>query len=285
MFPMAPEGRIFVIGTAWMAVLTILFGYTPAGAFLVSLAFALVLVFRRFSPRPSPKINGLVAPVDAVVESISSDADPFSGAPAQRITLRQNRLGEFHLFSPVAAKVEQRRAPTGRPPRATVAAASSPSGVPGPTTPGSTTPGSTTPGSTTPGSTTTEPTATGQAQPSPLVSSSAASPSAVPNAEHDDAIIPVGSLAPSGFFWSLRTPEGVALSLGYEPRGLNFLRVNVVNGDSLQRAQRMGFAGFGGRVHVWLPVGADTLVRPGQRLRAGTDLLGGLAEVAGSNSR
>jgi phosphatidylserine decarboxylase len=70
MFPVAPEGRIFVIGTAWLAVITLLFGYTQAGALLVFVAIALMLLFRDFVRRIPPQALGILAPTDGTVQSL-----------------------------------------------------------------------------------------------------------------------------------------------------------------------------------------------------------------------
>lgn len=108
MFPVAPEGRLFVIGTAWLAVVTLLFGYTEPGAFLVTLAIALMLVFRKFQ-RPVPaRALGVVAPTDGVVRSVEEARDPFSGGRAWRIVIRQRALGEYNLYVPQEGTVVHR---------------------------------------------------------------------------------------------------------------------------------------------------------------------------------
>ena len=73
----------------------------------------------------------------------------------------------------------------------------------------------------------------------------------------------------------------MGLSLIYEPSVLSFVRwsPDTVASKTFKRGQRLGFAGFTGRIKLWVPPAADILARPGQRLRGGTDLLGGLAEA------
>jgi phosphatidylserine decarboxylase len=44
-------------------------------------------------------------------------------------------------------------------------------------------------------------------------------------------------------------------------------------GDSLAMGERVGLIRFGSRMDVWLPPGAKILVRPGQKVAAGTSIL------------
>jgi phosphatidylserine decarboxylase len=51
----------------------------------------------------------------------------------------------------------------------------------------------------------------------------------------------------------------------------------VAPGDRLQRGERYGLIMFGSRVDVYLPMSATLRVRVGERVRAGSDVLGELA--------
>lgn len=205
MFPVAPEGRLFVIGTAWLAVITLLFGHTEPGAFLVTLAIALMLVFRKFQ-RPVPaKALGVVAPTDGVVQSVEEARDPFTGGPAWRIVIRQRALGEYNLHAPQEGRVAQRF-------------------WPGKET----------------------------------------------DAERDPQLQGRLGLA---FETDEGQPFALAIDLRHWPR---FIRVPAITGNRFGRAKRLGFAGFGGTVVLWLPHSATVTVHPGQRVLGGSDLLGDL---------
>jgi len=205
MFPVAPEGRLFVIGTAWLAVITLLFGYTEMGAFLVTLAIAFVLLFRDFVRRLPPTALGLVAPADGVVQSVEEARDPFSGKPAWRIVIRQRALGEYNLHAPQEATVIQRSWP---------------------------------------GTETNE-------QPDPQLA---------------------GHLA-FAFETDEKQTFSLALDMRHWPR---FIRVRAITGNRFGRGKRLGFAGFGLQVVLWVPASTHVSARPGQRLLAGSDLLGSL---------
>lgn len=111
MFPIAPEGRLFVVGTAWLAVLTLLVGYTAAGIVLVCFAIVLLLLFRNFAPRVPGKALGVLAPVDGVVQTVDEAPDPFTGGQAHRIVIRQRALGEYNVHAPQEATVIRQCAP------------------------------------------------------------------------------------------------------------------------------------------------------------------------------
>jgi phosphatidylserine decarboxylase len=206
MFPIAPEGRLFVIGTAWLAVLTLLFGYTEMGAFLVTLAIAFLLLFRDFMRRLPPKALGVVAPADGVVQSVEEGRDPFTGQPAWRIVIRQRALGEYNLHAPQEATVSQRSWP---------------------------------------GKGTDE-------KPDPQLSRHLA----------------------LAFETDEEQTFSLALDLRRWPR---FVRVGAITGNRFGRGKRLGFAGFGLDVILWLPAGTHISARPGQRVLAGSDLLGSLS--------
>ena len=108
LFPIAPEGRLFVVGTAILAVLTLLNGLLDMGLFLVILTVAWMALFRDLPRRAPVSAMGVVAPVDGVVESVEKVRDPFTGKPARRIRLRQRRLGEYNIHAPQEAKVTER---------------------------------------------------------------------------------------------------------------------------------------------------------------------------------
>jgi len=205
MFPVAPEGRLFVIGTAWLAVITLLFGYTEMGAFLVTLAIAFVLLFRDFVRRLPPTALGLVAPADGVVKSVEEATDPFSGKPAWRIVIQQRALGEYNLHAPQEATVTKRF---------------------------------------------------------------------WPGKETDESPDPqlAGHLA-----FAFETDEKQAFSLALDlSRWPRFIRVGAITGNRFGRGKRLGFAGFGLQLVLWVPISTNISARPGQRMLAGSDLLGSL---------
>ncbi len=205
MFPVAPEGRIFVIGTAWLAVLTLLFGYTEAGALLVFLAIALMLLFRDFVRRIPPQALGILAPADGSVQSLDEATDPFTGKPAWRIVIRQRALGEYNLNAPQEATLMRRVWPGKE----------------------------------------------SEEKPDPQL---------------------LGQLG-----LAFETDEGHAFSLSLDLRHWpRFVRIPVITGNRIGRGKRLGFAGFGGSVTLWLPINARVSVRPGQVVLAGADLLGEL---------
>lgn len=203
MFPIAPEGRLFVIGTAWLAVISVLLGETAMGALLAVLAVALLLVFRDLRRRPKPLARGLVAPADARVVSIVRDRDPVLDVPAQRILLAQRALGEFNIHAPQEARLD-----------------------------------------------------------------------AVRSVERPDE----DGRSTRWRCWSFVTDEGDRFTLGLAKRlPLTFVRVSGGSGDRFGRGRRLGFAGFGLHVALWVPLDADVSARPGQTVLAGSDLLGALA--------
>jgi phosphatidylserine decarboxylase len=205
MFPVAPEGRLFVIGTAWLAVLSLLFGYTGMGAFLVTLAIAFLLLFRDFMRRLPPKALGVVAPADGVVRSVEEGRDPFTGEPAWRIVVRQRALGEYNLHAPQEANVSQRSWPGKKM----------------------------------------------EETPDPQLA---------------------GHLA-----FAFETDEKQTFSLALDLRRWpRFIRVGAITGNRFGRGKRMGFAGFGLDVVLWVPASTHISARPGQRVLAGRDLLGSL---------
>lgn len=108
LFPVAKEGRLFVIVTAWMAVITLLSGLADLGLFLVILMLALMALFRDLRRRAPAQALGLVAPVDGVVESVETTTDPFTGREAERIRIRQRYLGEYNIHAPQEVEVRER---------------------------------------------------------------------------------------------------------------------------------------------------------------------------------
>lgn len=76
---------------------------------------------------------------------------------------------------------------------------------------------------------------------------------------------------------AFETAEGNAFALAVDvDHWRRFVRVGAITGNFIGRGQRLGFAGFGTRVTLWLPLKSQVSARPGQRLRAGSDLLGQL---------
>jgi phosphatidylserine decarboxylase len=204
-FPLAPEGRIFVIGTAWMAVITLLLGYTGPGAALVALAIALMLVFRAFARQIPAAALGLVAPVDGVVVSVDEAVDPFTRRPAHRVTIRQRGLGEYNLHSPQEGRIVKR---------------------------------------------------------------------VWPGKQTDEPLDPqlAGRLG-----LAFETDESQTFTLAYDlGRWPRFVRIGAITGNRIGRGKRLGFAGFGHTVTLWVPRQAGISARAGQRVRAGVDLLGEL---------
>jgi phosphatidylserine decarboxylase len=205
MFPVAPEGRLFVVGTAWLAVITLLFNYTEAGLLLVTLAFALMLLFRDFVRRVPADALGVVAPADGTVQSVEEARDPFTGKPAWRIVIRQRPLGEYNLNAPQEATLVKR------------------------VWPGKET-----------------------------------------EVEADPQLDGRLGLA-------FETDEGHAFALALDLRRWpRFVRISAITGNRIGRGKRLGFAGFGGDVVLWLPLRSSVSTRPGQRVLGGADLLGDL---------
>ncbi|WP_018949911.1 phosphatidylserine decarboxylase [Thioalkalivibrio sp. ALMg11] len=208
LFPLAPEGRLFVIIAAWMTVITLLVGEAELGLFMVILTVALMGLFRNMRRKvPAPAL-GVIAPADGTIESITETRDPFTKKPAVCIRLRQRRLGEYNVHAPQEAEIRER---------------------------------------------------------------------VWPGKETDEA--PDDQLE-GRLAYALETDGGtrltLALSVDHWPRMVR-MQANVP-GNRLGRGKRMGFAGFGGTFEVWLPAGAQVMVEPGQRVLAGSALLGGLPE-------
>jgi phosphatidylserine decarboxylase len=63
----------------------------------------------------------------------------------------------------------------------------------------------------------------------------------------------------------------MAVDLGHGPR---FLRCGVQTGERMGQGRRCGFMGFGLPVHVYLPENSRVEVGVGQRVRAGSDIIG-----------
>lgn len=205
MFPVAPEGRIFVVGTAWLAVITLLFGYTEMGALLVFVAIALLLLFRDFVRSIPTQALAILAPADGRILSVDEGTDPFTGEPAWRIVIRQRILGEYNLNAPQEATLVRR---------------------------------------------------------------------VWPGKESDEKPDPQlnGRLG-----LAFETDEGQAFTLAIDLRRWpRFIRMRVITGNRVGRGKRLGFAGFGGEVTLWLPIGAQVSARPGHRVLAGVGLLGEL---------
>lgn len=56
--------------------------------------------------------------------------------------------------------------------------------------------------------------------------------------------------------------------------GLRFLRCAVQSGERMGQGRRCGFLGFGLPVDIYLPENSRVEVEPGQRVRAGSDIIG-----------
>lgn len=202
MFPIAPEGRIFVLGTAWVTVLTLLFGYTLAGMVLLSLAMVLLLLFRRWVARVPAAEEGVLAPADGWIESIAEGSDPVTGVPAWEIRIRQRWFGEGHVVAPADGILEQR-----------LGAA----------------------------------TASGEPADPPWV----------------------GNL---GLRFTMDERRGYVVMV--EGRGWpRFLRIPAVTGTRHARGGRLGFAGFGTGIRVWLPRDFFLYRAEGDRVLAGISVL------------
>jgi phosphatidylserine decarboxylase len=78
-----------------------------------------------------------------------------------------------------------------------------------------------------------------------------------------------------GLAFETQEGQGFALAIDLRP-WLRFVRVAVATGSFIGRGQRLGFAGFGSRVTLWLPTHSQVSARPGQWVCAGSDLLGNL---------
>ncbi|WP_018873449.1 phosphatidylserine decarboxylase [Thioalkalivibrio sp. ALJ16] len=215
LFPLAPEGRLFVIISAWMAVISLLVGEAELGLFMVILTVFLMAVFRDLRRKAPAPALGVIAPADGTIESVAEARDPFTKKPAVCIRLRQRRLGEYNVHAPQEAEIRER------------------------VWPGKET-------------------------------------DTAPDAQLE------GRLA-----YALETDEGtrmtLALSVGHWPRMIRMQ--NNVPGNRLGRGKRMGFAGFGGIFEIWLPAGSQVMVEPGQRVLAGSALLGGLPEAQTNGDR
>lgn len=108
LFPLAPEGRVFVIISAWMAVITLLVGEAELGLFMVILTVALMGVFRDLRRKAPAPALGVIAPADGTIESVTEARDPFTRKPAVCIRLRQRRLGEYNIHSPQESEIRER---------------------------------------------------------------------------------------------------------------------------------------------------------------------------------
>ncbi|WP_006786210.1 phosphatidylserine decarboxylase [Thiorhodospira sibirica] len=109
MLPIAPEGRVFVtLAALILAVSHILLSPALAWPSWVLMA-AVLFIFRE--PRRSESqrpLQGVLSPVDGVVQEITEHEDPYLQRPSLRIIIRQARLGPFNLRYPVEGKVKAR---------------------------------------------------------------------------------------------------------------------------------------------------------------------------------
>lgn len=109
MLPIAPEGRFFVTLAALVLALSHIF-LPPSFAWPSWILMALVLfVFRDLKRSETPKsLQGVLSPIDGVISEITDHDDPYLKRRSVRITIRQNRFGEFNLHAPAEAKIKER---------------------------------------------------------------------------------------------------------------------------------------------------------------------------------
>ena len=211
MLPLAPEGRPYVTLSAVVVAGSHVF-LAPQLAWpsWILLAVALFL-FRDFSRAITPKALAVVSPVDGVVTEVAEQRDPYLARTARRVRIRQSRLGEFNVHSPVEGKVLERWWPGKE-------------GV------------------------------------------------------KDD-------VPPDEFAVWVQTDEGddvvFAVELGSR---LRFLRCGIQSGERMGQGRRCGFLGFGLTVHTHLPQSSRVEVSVGQRVRAGSDIIGVLIRKQSDNS-
>jgi len=72
----------------------------------------------------------------------------------------------------------------------------------------------------------------------------------------------------------IQSDEGNEVVFAVEVQGLRYLRCAVQAGERMGQGRRCGFLGFGLPVHVYLPLNCRVDVAPGQRLKAGSDMIG-----------
>jgi phosphatidylserine decarboxylase len=139
--------------------------------------------------------------VAGVVTGISEERNPFLNRRSHRVTLRQSRLGEFNVHSPVEGKVQRRW---------------------------------------------------------------------WPGKEGVEEGVPQDCFA----VW-VQTDEGddLVFAVGITG-GFRYLRCGVQSGERLGQGRRCGFIGFGRPVDIYLPESSRVKVAVGQRVRAGSDIIG-----------
>ncbi|ACL73235.1 phosphatidylserine decarboxylase [Thioalkalivibrio sulfidiphilus] len=76
------------------------------------------------------------------------------------------------------------------------------------------------------------------------------------------------------FALQVQTDEGDEVVFAIQIRGLRLVRCGVQSGERMGQGRRCGFLGFGLPVQVYLPMNSRVEVAPGQRLKAGSDIIG-----------
>lgn len=79
----------------------------------------------------------------------------------------------------------------------------------------------------------------------------------------------------------IRSDEEDDVVLAVQLDGPRFMRCGVQSGERMGQGRRCGFLGFGLPVHVYVPLECRVDVQPGQRLKAGSDIIGTLVHKEG----
>ena len=90
---------------------------------------------------------------------------------------------------------------------------------------------------------------------------------------------------PDEFAVWVQTDEGEDVVFGVElRRSFRFLRCGIQSGERMGQGRRCGFLGFGLPVHTYLPKNSRVEVSTGQRVRAGSDIIGVLVRKRSDNN-
>ena len=209
MIPVAAEAKTAIAAFLVLAVvLHALVGFTIAFPVWV-IVILMLIVFRDFSRAVPAQPLACISPADGQVLGMGLERDPFLNREALRIRLRQNRLGEFNINSPVEGEVEKRWS-----------------------------------------------TSTGDRD----TERSGTSPRAIAvwlqTDEKDDVVVAV----------DLNSP-------------LRIMYFGIQPGERVGQGQRCGIIGFGRPVDVYLPSSSHCKVKPGQRVKAGSDIIAKLRPI------
>ena len=203
MIPLAAEAKAAVAAVSVIAVvLHVLLGFAFALP-VWGIVILMLLVFRDFSRVAPTQPLACISPADGQVLGTGIERDPFLNREALRIRLRQSRLGEFNLHSPVEGEIEKRWSKRA-----------------------------------------------GDQGMGGVKITSRAIAIWLQTDEKDDVV--------------------VAVDLG-SPLRVTLLRIQP--GERVGHGQRCGVVGFGRPIDVYLPPSSQCKVKPGQHLKAGSDII------------